>query len=312
MDKSVCRVCHKEFENDKALHKHIKAHKLLLAEYYQKHIPRYDKYDGHIILFRNQEQYLTRDFNTRENLKKWIETTEPSLVRAYCKTALAARQTRKSLVWAPSQVELKTAMLPPIQVYEQFFGDYFALCEELGMKNKFKHDAEFKIPEMPAPYTIYVDTREQIPYEFETRLFEKRKLDFGDYGCSNDDITCACYIERKTAKDFAGTFSGGVERFCRELDRARAANAYIIVLVEDTISNCQDYSRQPVIYTGGRKANPEFVFFNVRDIIQKYPMLQFLFVHNRDIAQDMVTKLFDSECSYKDVDLQFFYDIGKI
>ena len=46
-----CAVCQKEFESDKQLHAHIKAHKLRVAEYYQTHFARYDKYDNSIIAF---------------------------------------------------------------------------------------------------------------------------------------------------------------------------------------------------------------------------------------------------------------------
>ena len=50
-----CKVCEKEFENDRQLHGHLKAHGLRMVEYYQKHSPRYDKHDGKIIKFKNKE-----------------------------------------------------------------------------------------------------------------------------------------------------------------------------------------------------------------------------------------------------------------
>jgi hypothetical protein len=307
-----CRVCKKDFPTEASLHKHIKAHQLYLAEYFQTYYPRFDKQDGRIILFKNKAQYLTSDFNTRQNLQTWIKTNERSTVRAYCKQILEERIGRKNLIWTPSQVELRTVMLPPIQCYNELFGSYYALCEELGLKNRFVVNGGVFRTVTPPDYTIYVDTREQLPLFFPTRPAEVKTLKFGDYACSSHELTCRCYIERKSAKDFFGTFSGGVERFCREMDKAVEAQAYMIVLVEDTLVNCQDMSRQCVKYEQHRKATPEFVFHNVRDIIQKYKNIQFLFVDGRERAAAMVEKIFDSDCSYKDVDLQFLYDTGKI
>jgi hypothetical protein len=66
------------------------------------------------------------------------------------------------------------------------------------------------------------------------------------------------------------------------------------------------------MYAFKRKANPEFIFHNVRDIIQKYPNVQFLFVNGRKKAAEIVEKIFESQCSYKDVDLQLLYDMGAL
>ena len=41
-----CKVCDKEFETERQLHAHLKAHKLRVAAYYQQYYPRYDLYDG--------------------------------------------------------------------------------------------------------------------------------------------------------------------------------------------------------------------------------------------------------------------------
>jgi len=65
-----CIICEKEFENDRKLHAHIKAHDLRVIEYYQTHFPRYDKYDNSIIKYKNKNQYLSSDFNSRITLKK--------------------------------------------------------------------------------------------------------------------------------------------------------------------------------------------------------------------------------------------------
>ena len=46
-----CKNCGKEFENDRQLHAHIKAHKLKVADYYHQYFDRRDKYSGGLINF---------------------------------------------------------------------------------------------------------------------------------------------------------------------------------------------------------------------------------------------------------------------
>ena len=62
-----CKNCGKEFENDRQLHAHIKAHKLKVADYYHQYFERRDKYSGDLINFKTKEQYFSSDFNDRRN-----------------------------------------------------------------------------------------------------------------------------------------------------------------------------------------------------------------------------------------------------
>ena len=307
-----CLVCGKLFDTEKGLHHHLKTHQLLLAEYYQKYHPRYDKYDGSIIKFRNKAQYFDTDFNSRDNLKLWVNSTDKPTVRAYCRALLEHRKDKKGLIWAPTQIELRTTMVPPIQTYDALFGDYYALCEELGLKTRFQQGGVFATLSPIPLYTIYVDTREQKPFDFPLHPTERRALKFGDYACSESAWTQNLVIERKSPQDFCGTLSGGLDRFRRELDRAKEAGAYVVILVEDTLNRMLRFNYQPYVYHKNVRINPEYIFFNVRDIIQDYGNVQFLFVEDRLTAQGMVTKLFDSRGSYKNVDLQLFYDLGKL
>ena len=57
--------------------------------------------------------------------------------KKYCEKILKARIKKKNLFYAPSQVELRSVMSPPVQYYNRVFGDYNDLCNELGLKNKF-------------------------------------------------------------------------------------------------------------------------------------------------------------------------------
>ena len=49
-----CKICGKEFETDRQLHAHLKAHKMRVIEYYQSQYPRHDKYDNTIIKFKTR------------------------------------------------------------------------------------------------------------------------------------------------------------------------------------------------------------------------------------------------------------------
>ena len=132
-----CCICNKEFDSDRQLHAHIKAHKIRVVEYYQTHYPRYDMYDKKIIKFKNKEQYLSSDFNSRVTLKKWLKESSKEEAQDYCEGLLLRRKAKKNLKYAPTQVELRSILSPPIHYYNELFGDYYKHCETLGFKSKF-------------------------------------------------------------------------------------------------------------------------------------------------------------------------------
>ena len=303
-----CKVCEKEFENDRQLHGHLKAHGLRMVEYYQKHFPRHDKHDGKIIKFKNKEQYLNTEFNTRTNLRMWLKSISEEEAKEYCKDVLVKRKEKRDLIYAPSQVELRTVISPPMQYYNELFGDYYRLCENLGFENKHGRFSDIVSGYEDKPeYKIFVDTRERIPLKFE-RGIEVRKLDFGDYAFSSKIAPCNCYIERKMLSDFIGTMSGGYERFINEIKRAEDAEAYLVVLVEDSLTHAMSFPYLPHI-SKKIKATPEFIFHRVRSLIQKYPHIQFLFVNGRVEASRGIERIFTCGGVYKDIDLQYAYDL---
>ena len=142
-----CAVCGKEFESDRKLHAHLKAHKLRMVEYYQKYFPRYDKHDNKIIKFKNKKQYFSTDFNSRENLRNWLKSSDEETVKNYCEDLLTKRKEEKSLVYSPTQVELRTLLFPPIQFYHKKFGNYYKLCESIGYQNRFENVTKIPEPE---------------------------------------------------------------------------------------------------------------------------------------------------------------------
>jgi hypothetical protein len=304
-----CKACEKEFESEGSLHKHLKVHKLRMAAYYQEYYPRHDKYDGKIIKFKSKRYYFETDFNSRRNLKLWLTKQPEDIAKAYCKDKLLERIELKNIEYTPTEVELRSLMSPPITYLHKLFGNYYNFCEkELGLKNKYKIFPKHIYSEEPLGKgeKIFVDTREQKPLRFDLPI-EVKTLNFGDYAFSNEENSCNTYIERKSIGDFVGTLSGGYERFEKEIIRSVENKAYLIILVEDGLDNCKSFNYLPHVSKKIR-ATPEFVFHNVRSLIQKYPTIQFLFVNGRKEATRVVQRIFTCKCFHQKIDLQLAYD----
>jgi hypothetical protein len=304
-----CKVCDKEFKSEKSLHAHIKCHDLRLAEYYQKYHARRDLFSGDLIKFKSKEYYLSTDFNNRTNLRKWLEDQADDEKKKYCENILKARIKKKNLFYAPSQVELRSVMSPPVQYYNRVFGDYNDLCNELGLKNKFDKLTDETIEETKPPEDckIYIDTREQKPFKFDVP-FEIKTLKFGDYALSDKKVSGNCYIERKSLNDFIGTMSGGYDRFRREIERAITEDAYLVVLVERCIEEAMNFNKLPYVSSKIR-ATPEYIFNRVRSLNQDFKNIQFLFAKTKTEAMRLCKKIFFSNHCFKKRDLQLAYDL---
>ena len=322
MDKIICKICDKEFPENKNLHLHLRKHKIRVVEYYQTHYPRYDLRDGNIIKFKNKDQYFSTDFNSKTNLKAWLKSQPRHLSKKYMRNFLISRKEKKGLAYSMGQVELRSLMAAPVQFYDEIFDDcitefshgYYALCHKLGFENKFDEcDNIITGTEYDkSKYKIYIDTRERKPLKFD-RDIEIQTLKFGDYTFSDQDVTCGCYIERKSLADFVGTLSGGYDRFSREMLRAHRAGAYMVVLIESKMSNATSFQFLRKAGSKDRvfknvRATPEFIMHNMRKIISDYPNCQFLFVDGRKEASRVIEKIFTCGCMYRTVDLQLAYD----
>ena len=137
---------------------------------------------------------------------------------------------------------------------------------------------------------------------------EIKGLKFGDYALSEKSLTCNCYIERKSLADFISTISvQNYDRFCREIERAAENDANLIIVIEDTLTNALAFPFLPYI-SKKIKVTPEFIFHKVREMIQKYDHIQFLFVKGRKESVRVIEKIFFSNCIYKKIDLQLAYD----
>ena len=306
-----CKVCGKQFEKDKSLHLHIKAHKLSIEQYYQQHFPRYDLHTKELINYKNKEQYFSSDFNNKRNLKSWLKDVPVSKAQEYCKSLLQKRKEEKNLVYSPTQVELRTLPMPPIQYYELIFESYYNLCKELGYKNKFNFipvKKEYK-ENYSKDHLIYIDSREQKPLEIEDFPTEVRGLKFGDYCLNDREKTRNTYIERKSVPDLIGTLSSGLERFKNEINRAAEEEAYMVVLVERKLNDCMAFNKLKHVYKKNTRVTPDFIFHNVRELIQEFPHIQFLFVDGRKECTRIVKKLLLSDVLKEKHDLQLAYEL---
>ena len=306
-----CKECGKEFKTEKSLHAHIKQHKMRLAEYYQKNFPRKDLHSGDLIKFKSKEYYFSTDFNDRRNLKKWLESQDEQSQKDYCRKVLQERKDKKNLYYAPSQVELRSVMTPPVQYYLKVFGSYSEICGELGLKSKFNDlKSEIKDADVPSDCMIYIDTREQKPFKFDIP-FEVKTLKFGDYALSDKEVSGNCYVERKSLNDFIGTMSGGYERFRKEIERAVEQDAYLVVLVERSIEEAMNFNKLPYVSSKVR-ATPEYIFNRVRSLNQDFKNVQFLFAKTKTEAVRLTKKIFFCNQAFRTQDLQLAYDMKKL
>ena len=117
--------------------------------------------------------------------------------------------------------------------------------------------------------------------------------------------------------DFVSTLSknknktGGLERFDRELARAKEIGVYVIMVVESNINDALTFNYLP--HMKYAKAQPSFIFKNLRDLLTKYPLnFQVIFTEGRkDFATKMI-KIFELGNQVKTVDLQYRIEQGEI
>ena len=205
-----CKRCERSFETEKEFHYHFREHGMRITEYYQTEFPRYDLYNGEIIKFKSKEFYFNNDFNNKNHLRWWIMKQKKDDAIEWCKGALARRRLVKNQKYTPSQVELRSIMVPAGNYLNDLFGNYYDLCEELGYKNKY-YLPEVKVCEddLPKDKFIVIDTRERKPLKFKDYTTISKKVDVGDYVLIDDKYSSNCSIERKSLADFYSTMSQG-------------------------------------------------------------------------------------------------------
>lgn len=312
----------------KDLHAHIKRFrlpnggKIQLKDYYEENFPRKDLATGAKIEYKGDpEAYFSKEFKDKTSLKKYI-TDKPVEGKEWMIRFLTNRRLEKNLIYAPSSVELRSLFCPNQQFYDKMFekeGGYYQLCQNLGFKSRYKviKDLDKYLDKNLLGDDVFAaksensyliqDTREQKPIKFPKYQVKVEKLDVGDYGlCPKLDK--GIYIDRKELNDFCGTLSAkNLPRFEREIIRAQKSGSYLIMAVESTLSDALSFDYLP--QTRHVKASPAYIFKNLRDLLNKYPLsFQVVFFDGRIQMAEKIVKILELGCKVKEIDLQYHLD----
>lgn len=305
-----CKICNESFPDSKHLHFHLRSHKTTQEEYYKKFYPRTDLLTGFQIPFINHEQYFEQDFTDKENLLTYLKNCPNPDAREYIRGKLESLSSKKGLKFAPNQIYLKSYGYPSVIALDRILGDYYAFCESLNCFQK-----QFSRPKVISTDDSYfddamilVDTREKTPLSFPGQNAVIKGLKFGDYAIIKDGEVNELRIERKSLMDLIGTLSRQMDRFVAELTRAREVGSYIVVLVEENLERSLMFDAFKHI-SQHTKIRPAFIFHQVRQLIQEFDNLQFLFVRGRGTAASTLLHLYKlKDKSYRTLDLQWAHD----
>lgn len=303
----LCVECNKEFVDDTNLHRHLRSHGLVKEGYYNKYFPKYDLLTKELLEFRSKEYYFNNWFSNRGHCLEYIKELPANEKFDFICSLFKHRKEVKGILYLPSQVELRSSILPSVAFLNKLGFDYNSIGEHAELINKYNYHAK-GIKFHREPLEFIQDTREQRPLHFSSQCNRIiSALSFGDYTCKSHFNNV--FIERKAPMDFIATFSKQVERFERELDRATQINANVFVLCEMDLMDMLAFDHIDFIYKR-TKIPPEYVFHNVKKLIQKYPNLQFGFCKGRKHMTDVIEKIYSCEENIVQYDIQFLIDMG--
>lgn len=296
----ICKECQKDFESRRSLHAHLKAHFDCVGDYYVKYFPKYDLLTGERIPFFNYDLYMKTDFMNYSNFKSWIKTIDKDYAKKIIKEKAESRFEEKNIKISPPDLFYKLSEMADIEDCKELFGSYCNFLEEVKVDKWFdKNLPKGFWDDECEDLHILIDTREQQPLNFSNSI--QSKLDFGDYTASGDKYS-KTFIDRKAAGDFCSTFSGGIDRFKREMDRCVAFDCFMFVVVESSVDKLNSESKKFV------KSMP-YVWHNVKEVIAEYPKnVQFVFAHSRGGAQKIIPKILQYGDKLWNVDVQYFLD----
>jgi hypothetical protein len=299
-----CKICGAEFKTERSLHTHIKAHGILLSEYYITYYPRYNLYTGELIPFKNKEQYFNTFFSNNIELEKWAATAEHEHVQQILLLMLKNRIISKNLKYAPNHLELKLLELPEIKIYKEFFGSYNEACRRLQVEpllNKSIKSKFLKENKNLNELEILIDTREQQPLTFKNSILQK--LDFGDYTAAGE-MYSRTYIDRKSETDFKSTMTVGYDRFCNEMDRCVSFDSFMYIVVESSIEKIIRNNNY-----GAHKSNLTFVWHQMRLISHNFAKnCQFIFSGGRKRSENLIKLLLHAGPEMWNSDIQYYID----
>lgn len=295
-----CQECQKEFESLRGLHTHVKKHGVMLGDYYVRNYRRKNKLTGDLLPFKNYDDYFFKDFSQPQQLMEWIDKSPDKEVKEYIAKLLIHRVQEKGLDYGPTQLELITSGLPPIDIYKKHFGSYTEACKQCGIEPLFNKNLPKEFNNDYSKVKILIDTREQKPLSFKNS--EKYKLDVGDYSveASNYDYTT---VDRKSFGDFCGTITTGYARFCKELDRCRSLGSYMFVVVESGFDEMEDLNKKSY-----KKFKLSYVYHNMREIQKQYKdCCQFVFSGSRTNSIELIPKILMLGKKLWNTDVEYFW-----
>lgn len=301
-----CLECGAAFHKRRGLHAHLKAHGLSQSDYYHRHHPRRDLYSGELLSYKSYEDYFEKHFEKKGNFSKFIKERPNAESRDLLKSVLAQRVESKNLIWEMSEVELVSLQWPSKKQILSVFPRVSDLFGDLAARYSTTLP-----PIKNYDICIYVDTKEQKP--FDLAKFKKKisGLNCGDYaGVIGGKESSVC-IERKSSMDFIGSFGpSNLERLRAEFKRAEVLDKKMVVLVEKDLQSLLHFDHMPRT-SKWVSVTPEHIFYNIRSVIQEFLNVQFLFVDGRREAEKLTPVLLSNEELFS-CDLQYLYNSKKL
>lgn len=320
----TCQFDQTQHETLEGFHAHLRENRVSQKLYYTSYHKKVDRLTGEPIEYKDRDQYLSAEFASKENLRRWL-SLHVEEGKAWARAWLTNRRAAKGLVYAPSQTELRTLVCPSMPYYDAMFaaeGGYYGVVKTLGFETRYGDHAPAFTP--PArDWVLVEDSREQAP--LRTALTTRTEaLTVGDYALAAPH-DAGTRIERKSLADFCGTMSGrqvthdnkkkaarvdsSLARFTRELARARESNLYVVMMVECDIAKAQLFGHLPE--TKHVKASASYLFHNLRSLLIEFPLhFQALFVDGRAEMERVVVKTLQLGTQVKELDLQSLYEKG--
>jgi len=314
----VCQVDGTEHETLKALHAHLRHFHIKRADYYTTYHKRVCLGTGQPIPFKDRDQYLSQDFVDKNAIKKFIKSN-PVEAREWAIGWLRKRKEEKGLIYAPSQVELRSLPCPTMMYFDSV-GGYYEITRELGFKDRYVSYTEQNGAKAGFwdDKCIICDTREQKPLSFPVQTV-RNTINAGDYALAAPHDK-GIRIERKGLSDFVGSLNcrkvtkkkgedSSFERVDRELSRAAEQGHYIVMLVETSLTQTLSFSYLPQMKW--TKVSESHVFHNLRDLLTKYPLsFQAVFADGRVDTAQKAMKIFEMGDQVRRVDLQYALERG--
>jgi len=302
-----CEICQREFKSLASLHRHVKAdEKTKLKDFYANILPeKRDLLTGEKIKINSNDQYWKKNFINKDNLYSWMRNPEnKEKAKDICYFYLKEQAKKFSLSF--SQAELYSSQLPDIDDLDVIFkedGGYYSVCQNLGMSPRLT-EREFSINR--SPIEIMIDTREQTPFSFRNLKGVSEtpaSLVFGDY-CAVPPHDGKLVIERKSLGDFVSTFSmkDSLNRFSREVQRARDEDYYIVVLCEESLPMVAD------VKFGACRATGIAALAGMRQTMQFFDNIQFVFPRIGFEPSFLAERILRMGKSIQNVDLQYLHD----